>query len=79
MNEAGLEARVRGLEVQMSAIQTTQTLNHEQNRSSIHELRNTLQTLVDKVTGLEIKNARWSLGAGVLTGIALKMIDHFMK
>lgn len=76
---AALANRLTGLEVQVAGISTTQTLNHSQNRTDIHDLRGTMQILVDKVTGLQITNARWSVGAGIVTAVALKMIDHFIK
>lgn len=76
---ADLARRLNTMEVQVGSLATTQTLNHKQNRSDIHDLRNILQTLVDKVSHLEIKNARWNIVAGITTALALKLIDHLIK
>lgn len=52
---------------------------HSQNRKDIHDIRGAMQTLVDIVTNLRIQNARWSVGAGILTAILMKVIDHLIK
>lgn len=71
--------RIGVMEVTVGSLQTTQKLNHDQNRGDIHDLRGILQTLVDKVSGLELKNARWNVIAGVATALLLKLIDHWIK
>jgi hypothetical protein len=76
---AYLYAELSAVKAQVAAIDATQKTNHEQNRRDIHGLRDALQTLVDLVTNLRIANARWSVGAGIITAIILKVIDHVAK
>lgn len=74
-----MAAQVTDLRVQVGRLEAIQTANHKQNRNDIHAINNSLQTLVDLVTNLRIKQALWSGGAGVLTALSLKLIDYFVK
>lgn len=80
---AELAREVGDLRVEVGTLKATQSLNHQQNRGDIHDIRNILQTLVDKVTGIEIKNAKWGVLSGittaVVTAVILKGIEHLIK
>lgn len=80
---AELAREVGDLRVEVGSLKTTQALNHSQNRGDIHDIRGILQTLVDKVTGIEIKNAKWGVLSGMATAVVtaaiLKGIEHLIK
>lgn len=80
---AELAREVNDLRVDVGTLKATQSLNHAQNRGDIHEIRNILQDLVDKVTGIEIKNAKWGVLSGIataaVTAAILKSIEHLIK
>lgn len=76
---SSLRAEVAGLSVGQNSIRLDLDSKHSQNRKDIHDIRGAMQVLVDLVTGLRIQNARWSVGAGILTAILLKVIDHIAK
>lgn len=75
---------------ELSSMKADLAAKHAQNRNDIHNFREALQEITDKfflkldaltekVTELRVNNARWSLGAGILTAVAIKTIDHFVK
>lgn len=74
-----LRVSVGKLEAGQASIMHDLGNKHQQNRKDIHDIRGAVQALVDMVTSLRIQNARWSVGAGILTAVALKVIDHFFK
>jgi len=47
--------------------------------SEIHELKANVRSLWKEVTRIEIKIAGWGVASGVITGIALKILDHLWK
>lgn len=81
---------VATLKAGQASIESALESKHKQNRGDIHILRNTFQDFVDKfgekmdkmaerITDLRIQNARWSVGAGILTAISVKAIEHWIK
>jgi len=52
---------------------------HAQNRKDIHALYNLTQDVIDKITNIRISNARWNIGAGIITAIVIKIVDHLIK
>ncbi len=54
-------------------------VKHQQNRTSIHELKNGLQDCVDLITGIRIANARWNIGAGIVTALLTALIHHIFS
>lgn len=52
---------------------------HGQNRRDIHAMRNDMQTLAHEVWLIKIKITAYATGAGILTAIALKALDHIWK
>lgn len=74
------------LRVQVGRIEATTDANHKQNRSDIHDIRGFLdaimakiELLAAKITGIEMKNARWNIAAGVITAVLLKGLDYLIK
>jgi len=76
---AELARQVVDLRVQVGQLQTLQETNHKQNPTDIHDIRGILDSIVNRLTSIEIKNARWSVLAGIVTALLLKGLDHFIK
>jgi hypothetical protein len=52
---------------------------HKQNRDSIHGINNRIETLTSEIWMLKIKIVGYASGAGVLTAVLVKIIDHLWK
>lgn len=52
---------------------------HNQNRNSIHAINDQLQKLTNEVWMIKVKIVGYASGAGVLTGILIKLVDHLWK
>ncbi len=52
---------------------------HKQNRDSIHSINGRLDILTNQMWLLKLKIVGYTSGAGVLTGVLLKLLDHFWK
>jgi hypothetical protein len=80
------QERLRG---EMDVLRTQQGSNHSQNRSDIHDLRGTVQGLLDSIEALKEKIGKINLqlarlggyaaGAGAVVALIVKLIDHIWK
>lgn len=52
---------------------------HLQNRQDIHKMRSDIQVLSQQIWLVKLKIAGYAAGGGVLTGVVLKIVDHFWK
>lgn len=48
-------------------------------QEEIHELKAGMRALWKEVTRIEIKIAGWGVASGIITGVALKILDHLWK
>lgn len=65
------------LRTDLTRIECDVKTKHEENRKSIHNLRDWCQVLVDKIHLVEVKNAAWAAGTGASVAIIVKLIDHW--
>jgi hypothetical protein len=63
----------------ISRIEHDVEIKHNQNRKSIHDLRNFMQLLVNKIHKVELKNAGWAVLSGSTVAVAVKLIEHWWK
>lgn len=69
--------RVARLETKVEGLQTDIDSKHRENRKSIHDLKDSQQTVIDILTELRLKFARsagWAVGAGSV----IALISHFI-
>ncbi len=71
---------------EMAVLRSQQVANHKQNRDSIHDLRDVLQTVVDDVGEIKLKFAKlggYALGAGAVVGFVVTVLskvgDHLLN
>lgn len=79
MSPTSIAERVAKLEIQSE-------LNHAETRKDIKELKMSQETINRKLDGvkdgvhtLKIQITTWGTVAGVITAIAIKLIDHIWK
>ena len=67
------------LEARIAATQKELDEHKHYTSSEIHELKANVRSLWKEVTRIEIKIAGWGVASGVITGVALKILDHLWK
>lgn len=79
---ATLRAEHGALDRRVGTLEAGIEAKHRENRRSIHELRNSLQTILDSLHQLDLKFARsagYAVGAGAVVGIVVELISHLWK
>jgi hypothetical protein len=72
IGQAVINEKLSNMEIGVNA-------KHVQNRSSIHDLNNKMQLVIDDVWKLKIKIVSYSSLAGAITTLVVKLIEHFVK
>jgi hypothetical protein len=72
VSTAVLEARIAATQKELDEHKTFTS-------NEIHELKASVRSLWKEVTRIEIKIAGWGVASGVITGVALKILDHLWK
>ncbi len=73
--------RMATIEAQMVLLREDLTDKHRQNRTAIHEIRDVLQSLVEKLHLSDIRHARsggYAAGAGAVIGTLVALAAHFV-
>ena len=86
--------RVARLEANYQSLKEQQSVNHAQNRKSIHDLGGKLEAtqgtiysvkeeIKEDLASINVKLAKWSVVAGICTGVvtavAIKLFEHAIK
>jgi len=79
VSTATLQAQHEVLVERVANVQKELADQKEYTHNEVTELKANMRSLWKEVTRIEIKIAGWGVASGVITGIALKILDHLWK